>query len=125
MQSRSEELIRAAEVLGVRRTAVTDQYRRAFATLSDEPAAVKARQEARAALDQLTADERAYNSAVERFTALKAAVDSLRGTAVVVNTLVWDAGFPQDGLSELGRLLEARFQPRQARSARKGAVREA
>jgi hypothetical protein len=117
MQSRSQELILRAESLSVRRTVVTAQYQRAFSTLSDAPAAAKARQEARAALDQLVADEREYNAAVERFSALKAAVDSLRGTAVVVNTLVWDTGFPQDGLSALSRLLEERFLPRPARSA--------
>ncbi|HET6575056.1 MAG TPA: hypothetical protein VFG68_15725 [Fimbriiglobus sp.] len=117
MQSRSQELISRAEALTTRRTLVTEQYRRAFTTLSDQPAAVRARQEARAALDQLVADERTYNAAVARFTALKDAVDSLRGSAVVVNTLVWDTGFPQDGLSALSRLLEERFQPRPARSA--------
>ena len=117
MQSRSQELILRAETLTTRRAVVTAQYQRAFSTLSDEPAAAKARQEARAALDQLVADERAYNVAVERFTALKDAVDSLRGTAVVVNTLVWDTGFPQDGLSALSRLLEERFLPQPARSA--------
>ena len=74
-------------------------------------------QEAREAMDQLVADERAYNAAVERFTAVKDAVDSLRGTAVVVNTLVWDTGFPQDGLSAMSRLLEKRFLPRPPRSA--------
>ncbi len=123
MQSRSEELIRRAEALAVRRNVVTEEYRRAFATLSDEPAAVKRRQAARAALDQLTADERAYNAAVGRFTALKAAVDSLRGTAVVVNTLVWDAGFAQDGLSAVSRVLEARFQPRPVASSLEAARR--
>jgi hypothetical protein len=117
MQSRSQELILQAESLTARRTVVTEQYQRAFATLSDEPAAVKARQDARAALDQLAADERTYNTAVGRFSALKAAVDSLRGTAVVVNTLVWDTGFPQDGLSALSRLLEARYLPRPVSSA--------
>lgn len=117
MQSRSQELVSRAESLTIRRTVVTAQYQRAFTTLSDEPAAAKARQEARAALDQLVADEQAYNAAVERFTAVKSAVDSLRGTAVVVNTLVWDTGFPQDGLSALSRLLEERFLPRPTRSA--------
>lgn len=117
MQSRSQELIYRAESLTTRRTVVTAQYQRAFTTLSDEPAAVKARQDARAALDQLVADEQAYNAAVGRFTAVKDAVDSLRGTAVVVNTLVWDTGFPQDGLSALSRLLEERFLPRPVRSA--------
>ena len=76
MQSRSQELIYRAESLTTRRAVVTAQYQRAFTSLSDEPAAVKARQEARAALDQLVADEQAYNAAVERFTAVKDAVDS-------------------------------------------------
>jgi hypothetical protein len=123
MQSRADELIARAEALTTRRRVVTEQYQRAFATLGDEPAAVQARQEARAALDQLTADERAYNDAVGRFSALKEAVDALHGTAVVVNTLIWDTGFPQDGLSALSRLLEERFQPRPVRSALEAARR--
>jgi hypothetical protein len=117
MQSRSQELIYRAETLTTRRAVVTQQYQRAFSSLSDEPGPAKARQEARAAMDQLVADERAYNAAVERFTAVKDAVDSLRGTAVVVNTLVWDTGFPQDGFSALSRLLEERFLPRPSPSA--------
>src|SRR5262249_41715301 len=117
MQSWSQELIYRGEALTSRRTAVTEEYRRAFATLSDEEPAVKRRQAARDALEQLVTEERLYNATVARFTALKAAVDSLRGTAVVVNTLVWDTGFPQDGLSEVSRLLEARFLPRPVRSA--------
>jgi hypothetical protein len=117
LQSRSVELTARAERLTTRRGYATEEYRRAFADLSDEAPAAKRRQAAKAAMDQLIADERAYRATVERFTALKAALDRLRGTEVVVGTLVWDTGYPQDGLSAVSRYLEANFTPRPVRSA--------
>ena len=111
LQSRSAELSRRGEDLAARRARATDEYRRAFASLSDDEAAAKRRQAAQAEFDKLTADEAAVRGAVQRFAALKAGLDALRGTGVVVNTLVWDSGFPQDGLSELSRLLEAKYVP--------------
>ncbi|MFO0847651.1 MAG: hypothetical protein U0871_03685 [Gemmataceae bacterium] len=119
MISRSYELSRRSEELAARRTAVSDEYRRAFADLSDEPEPAKRREAARAAFDRLIADEQVLRGAIERFTRLKAGLDGLVGTLVVVNTLVWDVGVPQDGLSALSRLLEERYTPRPGRSALK------
>jgi hypothetical protein len=117
MQSRAVELNARSERLATRRGYVSEEYRKAFADLSDEAPAVKRRQAAKAAMDQLIADERAFRATVNRFTALKNARDSLHGTAVVVGTLVWDTGYPQDGLSAVSRYLEAAFTPRPVRSA--------
>jgi hypothetical protein len=117
MTSRSFELTRRSEELAARRTAVSDEYRRAFADLSDEEGPRKRREAAREAFDKLIADEQAQRLAVERFVRLKAGLDALSGSQVVVNTLVWDVGIPQDGLSDLSRLLEARYTPRPVRSA--------
>src|SRR5207245_1647572 len=112
LQSRSGELVARGEALATRRTAVTEEYRLAFADLSDEEGPTKRRAAAKAAFDKLVADEQAHRAAVERFGAIKSAVDGLRGGGVVVNTLVWDTGYPLDGLSDFSRLLEERYQPR-------------
>jgi hypothetical protein len=117
MQTRSFEFARRAEELASRRDRLTDEYRRALTNLGDEPAAADRRKVVQAAFDKLTSDERALRQAVGRFNTLKAALDGLRGTAVVVNTLVWDAGFPQDGLSTLSKQIEELYTPAPAASA--------
>lgn len=117
LQSRAAELSKRGELLSIRRNQVTGEYQRAFSDLGDEPALVKRRAEAEAAVVRLVADEAAFEQATRRFTLLKAGLDSLRGTAVVVNTLVWDSGWPQDGLDELSRYLGTAFTPKPVRSA--------
>ena len=117
MQSRSIELVARTDALTLQRTAVTEEYRQAFADLSDEEGPTKRRAAAKAAFDKLVADELVLKGAVERFGALKTAVDGLRGGGVVVNTLTWDTGYPLDGLSDLSRLIDDLFQPKPVASA--------
>lgn len=123
MQSRSGELVARTDALLVRRTAVAEEYRQAFADLSDEEKPTQRRAAARAAFDKLVADENVLKGAVERFGALKAAVDGLRGGGVVVSTLVWDTGYPLDGLSDLSRLLDDQFLPKPVASALRASKR--
>ena len=117
MQTRAADLKRRGEDLQGRRTRATEAYRLAFTSLGDDPTAADRRKAAQAEFEKLTAEEAALRQAVARFTDLKAGLDALRGTAVVVNTLVWDAGYPQDGLSALSRLLEEKYTPRPEASA--------
>ncbi|OWK34852.1 hypothetical protein [Fimbriiglobus ruber] len=117
LQSRSLELILRGNVLENRRTVVTQEYRAAFATLRDEEKETARRAAAVAAFNQLNADEAQFKNTVERFARIKYGLESLRGAGVVVNTLVWDAGFPQDGLSELSRLLDDKFTSKAVQSA--------
>ncbi len=117
MQTRAADLKRRGEDLQSRRARATEAYRLAFTSLGDDPTAADRRKAAQAEFEKLTAEEAALRQAVARFTDLKAGLDALRGTAVVVNTLVWDAGYPQDGLSALSRLLEAKYTPKPEPSA--------
>jgi hypothetical protein len=121
MQTRSVELVRRGDELSAQRTAAVEEYRRAFSNLSDEDGPRRRRDAARGALTALVTEETAYRDTVKRFVALKAAVDGLAGTGVVVNTLVWEVGFPHDGLSQLSQLLDAKFVGHPLRSAIKAA----
>ena len=118
-QARVVELGVRRDLLAVRRRAVEAERTRALADLSDDatgPARVAA---ADAAFSQLQADEAALAAAGDRLRALKAGLDGLRQAAVVVNTLTWSAGYPQDGLSELSRFLEANLTPPPDRLSRR------
>ena len=117
MQTRAFELTRRTLVLSVRHGLVLDEYAKAFADLGDEDRTVARRAAARKALDELSADEKDFRAVVDRFDRLKAKLDGLRRATVVVNTLVWDTGTPQDGLNELSRLIDARFTPAPRQSA--------
>ncbi len=109
MQTRSFELTRRGETLTLRRSAASEEYRKAFLDLSDSDKTIARRDKARKDLDQLLADELVFKGAVDRFTALKNALDRLRGTAVVINTLTWETGYPQDGLNELSRYIDTKY----------------
>ncbi len=111
MQTRAFELSRRSDALTARRSAVLSEYAKAFADLGDEERTVNRRDAARKALDALTEDEVAFRGVVGRFTRLKSQLDGLRGAAVVINTLVWETGYPQDGLNALSRLIDAKFTP--------------
>ena len=112
--SRSVELIDRADDLEFRRERVVDEYTRAFQNLSDDPKVAARRADAAAAMTALRADEADHRGRLNRLAALKAAVDGLAGADVVVNTLVWEDGYPLDGLSELSQFLAAKFAGRAA-----------
>ena len=117
MQVRSTELIRKSDELVARRSAVIEEYRKAFSDLSDEDTPRRRRDAARGALTELYRDEKAFKGAVDRFAALRAALDGLSGAGIVVNTMVWDSGFPDDGLSVVSQYLDLKFVPNPTRSA--------
>ena len=117
MQARSGEQTRRSDELAARRRVVAEEYRAAFADLSDEDAPTKRRAAAAAAFNQLLADERDMKAVRARFAALKQGVDALAGAGAVINTLVWEDGFPNDGLSDVSRYLETHFVNRPSRSA--------
>ena len=117
LQSRSLELAKRGDEIRRRRVVVNREYRQALSDLGDEPAKVQRRQQARAALEAIQKEEAEFARASLAFNALKNDLDALSNTHVVVNTLVWDTGYPQDGLSDLARLLDAKFTPKPVRSA--------
>ncbi len=117
MRTRADELNRRISTMQGRRVNVTQEYQDAFSNLGDEPRYADRRAAALKALEQLQADESTLQAALNRFGRLKGQVDSLVGATVVVNTVVWDTGFPQDGLSALSRVIETRFAVRPVRNA--------
>src|SRR5262249_44494068 len=76
--------------------------------LKDDPAQ-KRRDDARRVLDAVTKEREQLAVWVNRLEALYAALKSLNGAQVVVNTLVWETGYRLDGLSELSRLVDQTF----------------
>lgn len=107
MTTRSEEMTVRAAILTSRRKGATAELQLALADLRDDPKVVQRREAAAAAMKQLQADEVEFDRQLNRFLALKAGLEALRGASVVVNTLVWESGYPLDGQSELSREIEA------------------
>lgn len=107
MQSRIDELSQYSQELARRKISVVDEYRKAFADLSDDPATVKRREAARKALNDIIAEEKEVSLRYQRFTALQEALKGLAGgNIVVVNSLVWESGYPLDALSQLSRRID-------------------
>ena len=119
LQSRSLELTRRSDDLQRRRVTINREYRQSLLDLGDEPEVVQRRQQARAALEAIQAEERKFAQSSLAFNQLKTDLDALSDSDIVVNTLVWDSGFPQDGLNDLARLIDAEFSPKPVRSALK------
>lgn len=109
MQSRIAELSLLSEELKRRNAVVSEEYRQAFQNLSDEDGPRLRRERARAAFDRLFAEEQNLAATVSRATALQAALRAFSGCDVVVNTLVWEHGFPHDGLSDVSQMIDTSF----------------
>jgi len=119
--ARLEEMGVEQDRLAARRRLAIEEYRQAFADLSDDEKAAMRRIDATAAFKVLQTDELKFKGIVDRFLAIRNALEALKGTNVVVNTLAWESGHPNDGLSELSQLIELRF----ARGFRTSAIRAA
>ncbi len=107
LTTRAEELTVRGAILTSRRKGATAELQLALSDLRDDKAVTDRRAAAAAAMKQLQADEAEYDRQLTRYLALKAGLDALRGTSVVVNTLVWESGYPLDGQSELSQEIEA------------------
>ena len=109
MQSRIVELSIRTDELRRKNAEAVDQYRKAFQDFSDEEGPTKRRQQAKKLLDLLILEEADHAEAIGRGTVLQNRTRELAGADVVVNTLVWEAGFELDGLSDLGQFLESSY----------------
>lgn len=109
MQSRIAEL--SARVASVRQqnAEAAEEYRRAFQNLSDDEGPRLRRERARKALDQIIEEERALVYTIARFTRLQQSLQAMTGAQVVISTLVWESGYPLDGLSELSQVIDTSF----------------
>jgi hypothetical protein len=111
LEVRLAELSTASAALDRDRAAAISAYRGAFADLSDTPVAAKLRQKAKADLDAVYAREKQLIALVQRFNAYQKDLTALRGAQVFVNTLVWESGYPMDGLNELAATLDRLATP--------------
>jgi hypothetical protein len=109
LQSRITELAFASDDHRARYRDAVEEYRQAFANLSDEPRPRERRENARKALEALQVEEKELIARINRSTAFQRDLRALAGTHVVVNTLVWESGYPLDGLSELSTAIDLGF----------------
>lgn len=109
MQSRLAELSARTADLQRRNLEAIAEFRLADSDTSGTDRARDRLARARAAFDAIQAQEKQDAAAIARALALQAATKSLAGADVVVNTLVWEGGYPNDGLSELSRVIDAEF----------------
>lgn len=109
MLTRSFELVNRADELQFQRDQVTEEYRQAFANLSDEEKPAARRAAAAAAMKKLLQDERELRDRLARLSALKTGLEQLAGANIVINTLVWESGYPLDGLNDLSQFLDRHF----------------
>ena len=113
LQVRLSELSTRITAFEEEREAAIAAYRAAFSDLTDTAVAVAKRQKAKAALDAVQAKERTLAALSGRLTAYqKEITGALRDARVIVNTLVWESGYPLDALdtftATLDRLANAR-----------------
>ena len=115
--TRGDELSIRKSRIESQRKIVTAQVEKAFSDLSDDERQKNRRDEASAALKQLKAEELVVQQLSERYLRLTESLAALPATGVVVNTLVWETGYPLDAQSELSRYLEAKFAVRASTKA--------
>lgn len=113
LQVRLAELATRSAQLDRDKKAAIDAYRSAFADLSDNEVAVALRKRAKADLDAVFVREKAIGVLVDRFNAYQKELSALVGANLIVNTLVWESGYPLDGLNEFAGTLDKRAAPQQ------------
>lgn len=109
LQARILELADEADALRLRSADAVNEYREAFANLSDDDKPAARRKAAAAALQKVTAEERLIAERVRRSGEYQKSLKVLDKANVVVNTLVWETGYPLDSLSGLSQYLDRAF----------------
>ncbi len=84
-----------------------DDYRQ-FSALSDTDLAVR---KAKADLDAVFEREKQHAVLVNRFTAFQKQLTALNRARAIVNTLVWESGYPLDALNEFAGTLDRLAMP--------------
>lgn len=107
LQVRVAELATRSAALDRDRTNAIAAYKAAFADLSDNEVAVALRKKAKADLDAMFVKEKELSVVINRFNAYqKEITTTLRGANVIVNTLVWESGYPLDAMNEFAGTLD-------------------
>ena len=71
---------------------------------------------------KLKVAETTFRESYDKFNAIRKGLEMLGGATAIVNTLVWDDGYPADGLSEFARFLDEKFVPLTRRNAPRSIV---
>jgi hypothetical protein len=106
MITRRQEVESDFESIRLRRRKAQDEYRRAFESFEDDPAARQRRLAAQKALKDLDDEEAALLTRMDRVDALEQALGRVRGAQVVVSLIHWNTGFPLDAASTVSRFLD-------------------
>jgi hypothetical protein len=106
LQVRIVELATRSEALDRDKKAAIDAYRTAFADLSDNEVAVALRKKAKEDLDKVLTREKELVVLINRFNTYQRELSALAGAQVIVNTLVWESGYPLDALNDFAGTLE-------------------
>ena len=120
-RSRLAEITTRTAEITRRKEAAINEYREAFADLADDEPARQRRTRAKARLEAVEAEQAVLVRRIDRLnTYRKDLLAALTGARVIVNTLVWESGYPLDSLSLLSGVLErraAQLPPRTRRRA--------
>lgn len=107
LQVRLSELSARIAAFEVERSNAITAYKTAFSDLSDNEVAVAQRKKAKADLDAIQARERDLAALSGRVTAYQKEISTaFLGTSVIVNTLVWESGYPLDAINEFAATID-------------------
>lgn len=107
LQVRLSELSGRLAAFEAERASAISAYKAAFSDLSDNEVAIALRKKARADLDRLLVKERELAALSARLTAYQKEITAaFVGTRVIVNTLVWESGYPLDALNEFAGTID-------------------
>ena len=112
LRVRLSEIATRSKALDSDRNEAITAYKSAYADLSDNQTALELRQKAKANLDAVYAREKELLVLVNRFNSYQRDITTvLRGARVIVNTLVWESGYPLDAINEFAGTLDTLASP--------------
>jgi hypothetical protein len=119
MRSRLTEIDDQLKVITKKKDDALHEYRVAFDDLADDEPTRLRRVRAKAALDAVVAQQAELSRKMERYNLFQTQVSTfLPGARVIVNSLVWESGYPLDALNEMSRTLDRLSAPNPPRSIR-------
>ncbi|QJX00555.1 hypothetical protein [Frigoriglobus tundricola] len=112
LRVRLAEITTRSKVLDSDRNDAITAYKAAYGDLSDTKIAVDFRAKAKADLDAVYAREKELAVFINRFNSYQRDITTvLRGARVIVNTLVWESGYPLDAINEFAGTLDTLATP--------------
>ncbi len=104
---RLNELANRTKTFDTDRAQAVAAYKAAFSDLTDNEVAVAARKKAKADLDGFIQKEKELVELTDRFNNYqKDITKGLEGAQVIVNTLVWESGYPLDAISDFAGIVD-------------------